>query len=162
MTASSHSTPPASVAETPREILQAMLEHLGYTFEIAEENRDGMMVLHVRTPAAARLIGRNGEALEDLQYLFNLLLLQKEESASRIIIDVDGYRLRERDELLDHVAEYAEEVRETGKPVQLFEMNAFERRLVHNAYKDDPDLQTISPPGDDRLKQMTLAPRKAS
>lgn len=140
-----------------------MLTHLGYTFEIKEEERDGMSILHVHTPAAGRLIGPHGETLEDLQYLFNLILLQQhEDAASRIIIDVEGYRLREREELLERVAEYAEEVRQTGQPVQLFEMNAFERRLVHTAYKDDPNLQTISPPGEERLKQITLAPRKSA
>ena len=38
-------------------------------------------------------------------------------------------------------------------------MNAYERRIVHNAFKDDPDITTWSPPDDARIKRITLRRR---
>jgi predicted RNA-binding protein Jag len=39
-------------------------------------------------------------------------------------------------------------------------MNAYERRIVHNAFKDDPEIATWSPPDDARLKRITLRKRQ--
>ena len=40
-------------------------------------------------------------------------------------------------------------------------MNAYERRIVHNAFKDDPEVMTWSPPDDARVKRITLRKRTA-
>jgi len=47
-------------------------------------------------------------------------------------------------------------VRLSGRPVHLEPMNAYERRIVHNAFADDPEIKTWSPPDDSRLKRITL------
>jgi len=39
-------------------------------------------------------------------------------------------------------------------------MNSYERRLVHNAFKDDPDVATWSPSDAARIKQITLIKRQ--
>jgi hypothetical protein len=40
-------------------------------------------------------------------------------------------------------------------------MNSYERRIVHNAFKDDPDVATWSPSDSARIKQITLLKRQA-
>ena len=48
-----------------------------------------------------------------------------------------------------------------GRPLQLEPMNSYERRIVHEAFKDDPDIGTWSPSDSARIKQITLIRRPA-
>ncbi|HET6407579.1 MAG TPA: R3H domain-containing nucleic acid-binding protein, partial [Chthoniobacteraceae bacterium] len=49
--------------------------------------------------------------------------------------------------------------RKTGRPFQLEPMNSYQRRIIHNAFKEDPDVMTWSPPDDARIKRITLRRR---
>ena len=53
-------------------------------------------------------------------------------------------------------------MRATGRPLTLDPMNSYERRLVHTAFKDDPEIATSSPADDARIKRITLARRPPS
>ncbi|MDX6767336.1 MAG: KH domain-containing protein [Candidatus Methylacidiphilales bacterium] len=147
---------------SPRETLELMLGHLGFTFEIREEERPSGRTLHVFTRESARLIGRNGRVIDDLQYLLNRILTRDEEAAPRVIVDVENFRQQLVDHMLAEVREAAEQVRSSGQEVVLRPMNSFERRLVHNLFKDDPDVQSVSPQDDSRIKRITLRKRPAS
>ncbi len=54
---------------------------------------------------------------------------------------------------------HADDVRLTGRPYRLPAMNSYDRRLVHQAFADDPDIGTESEEGTARLKHVTLVPR---
>ena len=145
---------------TPQELLDTMLGHLGYAFDIQESTGpDGVLTLQVYTAESERLIGRNGETLDDLQFLLNRLLQAKDRHAPRVIVDVEHYRTMQEDSFLKEIRALAEQVRATGRPAQLEPMNSYDRRLVHNAFKDDPQVTTVSPPDDARLKRITLVRR---
>jgi len=60
------------------------------------------------------------------------------------MVDVGGYRASARDALVKKAQEAAEKVRRWGDIVELEPMNAFDRRIVHNALKDDPSVETHS------------------
>jgi len=142
-----------------RETLELMLGHLGLVFEVEAMEPAGRLVLNVRTREAGRLIGRDGHTLEDLQYLLNRILNRAEEGASNVIVDVEGYRQKEKQDFLGRVRELADQVRRTGQPIALAPMNSFDRRLVHQAFAEDVEIATHSEEGTARLKQITLAPR---
>src|SRR5260221_1109751 len=127
-----------------RETLELMLGHLGLVFEVEEIEPAGRLVLNIHTREAGRLIGRDGHTLEDLQYLLNRILNRNEEGASNVTVDVEGYRQKEKQDFLDRVRELAEQVRQTGQPFVLAPMNSFDRRLVHQAFADDPEIGTQS------------------
>ena len=145
-----------------RETLEMMLGHLGLVFEVEETEPSGRHVLNIRSREAGRLIGRDGQILEDLQYLLNRILNRGEEGAANVIIDVEGYRQKEKQDFLGRVRELADQVRRTGKPFVLAPMNSFDRRLVHQAFADDPEIATQSEEGSARLKQITLVLRSAT
>jgi len=145
-----------------RETLELMLGHLGLVFEVEELEPAGRHVLNIHTREAGRLIGRDGHALEDLQYLLNRILNRSEESATNVIVDVEGYRQKEKQDFLGRVRELADQVRRTGRPIALAPMNSFDRRLVHQAFAEDPEIATQSEEGTARLKQITLALRSSS
>lgn len=144
-----------------RETLELMLGHLGLVFEVEEIDQSGRLVLDIRTRDAGRLIGRDGHTLEDLQYLLNRILNRNEESTANVIVDVEGYRQKEKQDFIGRVRELADQVRRTGRPIALAPMNSFDRRLVHQAFADDPEIVTQSEEGTARLKQITLTTRHA-
>jgi spoIIIJ-associated protein len=144
-----------------RETLELMLGHLGLVFEVEESEQGGRTVLNIRTREAGRIIGRDGHTLEDLQYLLNRILNRHDESAPNVIVDVEGYRQKENQDFLGRVRELADQVRRTGRPIALSPMNSFDRRLVHQAFAEDPEIGTQSEEGGGRLKQITLVLKKS-
>jgi spoIIIJ-associated protein len=149
-----------SVVLDPKETLDSMLGLLGFFCEIKEfPHEDGSITLQVYTAERDRLIGRQGETLDDLQLLLNRLLQARNKDARKVQVDVEHWREMKDDQMVHKVRQLAEIVRKSGRPFQLEPMNAYERRIVHNAFKDDPDVATWSPPDDARIKRITLKRR---
>src|SRR3954467_8285166 len=146
---------------TPKELLDTMLGFLGFVVEMEEEqNENGNLVLQIYTEESRRIVGRDGETLEAIQFLLNRLLQAKDKDAPKVIVDCEPYRSMREDKIVQRVRELAERVRATGRSLQLEPMNSYERRIVHNAFKDDPDVATWSPDDSARIKQITLLKRQ--
>ena len=145
----------------PRDTLDTMLGQLGFVCEVKEIPHEHGLTLMVYTAEKDRLIGRNGALLEDIQLLLNRLLQAREKNASKVQVDIEHWREMRDDSLAHRVRQIAEIVRQTGRPYHLEPMNAYERRIVHNAFKDDPEVMTWSPPDDARVKRITLKRRSA-
>ena len=128
----------------PKATLEEMLRHLGFEATVEEHQLDDGLLLDVKTDDSGRLIGRQGQTLSDLQYLLNRMLFQQDNTAPKVTVDVGNYRSQARDALLKKAKDAAEKVRRWGDVVELEPLNAFERRIVHNALKDDPDVETHS------------------
>ncbi len=143
----------------PKETLDTMLGLLGFVCEVKEFEHEHGLTLQIYTGEKDRLIGRNGALLEDIQLLLNRILQTHDKSASRVQVDIEHWREMKDDSLAQRVRQLAELVRKTGRSFQLEPMNAYERRIVHNAFKDDPEIATWSPPDDARIKRITLRRR---
>jgi spoIIIJ-associated protein len=128
----------------PKATLEKILELLGFQATVEEHTLEDGLLLEVKTEDSGRLIGRQGQTLSDLQYISNRLLFQQDPSAPKIMVDVGGYRSQAREALVKKAKEAAEKVRRWGDVVELEPLNAFDRRIVHNAVKDDPDIETHS------------------
>ena len=79
------------------------------------------------------LIGDDGEVLDALQELARLAVMRETGTRSRLMLDVGGYRAEIRKELTEQGRKAAEEAKESGEPVSLPPMSAFERKVVHDA-----------------------------
>ncbi len=146
---------------TPKELLDTMLGYLGFVVEIEEtQSEGGNHTLQLYTEESARVIGRDGETLEAIQFLLNRLIQAKDREAPKVIVDCEHYRSMREDKIVQRVRELAERVRISGRSLQLEPMNSYERRIVHNAFKDDPDVATWSPSDSARIKQITLLKRQ--
>ena len=128
----------------PKATLEEMLGHLGFDATVEEHQLDDGLLLDVKADDSGRLIGRQGQTLSDLQYLLNRILFQRDNTTPKVTVDVGNYRSQARDALLKKAKDAAEKVRRWGDVVELEPLNAFERRIVHNALKDDPDVETHS------------------
>ncbi len=132
------------MSATPKEILETLLRDLGFEATVEEHQIEDGLFLDVKTEDSGRLIGRQGQTLSDLQYLVNRLLFQQDPNTPKITVDVGGYRSQAREALVRKAKQAAEKVRRWGDVVELEPMNAFDRRIVHNALKDDPSVETHS------------------
>ena len=128
----------------PKETLEKILTSLGFPATVEEHKMDDGVFLDVKTEDSGRLIGRQGQTLADLQYITNRLLFQQDASSPKVMVDVGGYRAQARDALVKKAKDAADKVRRWGDAVELEPMNAFDRRIVHQALKDDPDVETHS------------------
>ena len=127
-----------------KEILEKILGTLGFDATVEEQNVDGELTLDVKTDEAGRLIGRQGQTLADLQYIVNRILFQQDQQAPKVMLDVGGYRSQAREALVKKALEAAEKVRRWGDAVELEPMGSYDRRIVHHALRDDPDVETHS------------------
>ncbi len=125
-------------------ILEKLLQLMGFEPTVEEHVMEGGLLLDVKTDDPGRLIGRQGQTLSELQYITNRLLFREDSTAPKVTVDVGGYRSQAREALVKKAKEAAEKVRRWGDIVELEPLNAFDRRIVHNALKDDPSVETHS------------------
>jgi len=128
----------------PKLTLEKLLELLGFPATVEEQALDDGLLLEVKTEDSGRLIGRQGQTLSDLQYITNRLLFQQDQNAPKVMVDVGGYRAQAREALVKKARDAAEKVRRWGDVVELEPLSAFDRRIIHHALKDDPDIETQS------------------
>ena len=149
------------MSAAPKETLEKMLNLLGFSATVEEHQMEDGLLLDVKTEDSGRLIGRQGQTLSDLQYITNRLLFQQDASAPKVMVDVSGYRAQARDALVKKAMEAAEKVRRWGDVVELEPLNAFDRRIIHQALKDDPGIEThsVEVEGTDK-KAILLRPKR--
>ena len=128
----------------PKATLEKILTLLGFDAAVDEHQMEDGLLLDVKTEDSGRLIGRQGQTLSDLQYITNRLLFQQDASAPKVMVDVSGYRAQAREALVKKAMDAAEKVRRWGDVVELEPLNAFDRRIIHQALRDDPGIETHS------------------
>jgi len=128
----------------PKEITKKILGTLGFAATVVEHQLGDDLMLDVKTEESGRLIGRQGQTLADLQYIVNRIVFQQDQTAPKVMLDVGGYRSQAREALVQKAKAAAEKVRRWGDAVELEPLNAFDRRIVHHALRDDPDVETQS------------------
>jgi spoIIIJ-associated protein len=139
-----------------KNLTEEFLRHLGFDATIEEHVLDDGLLLDIHCEDAGRLIGRQGQTLAEIQYLVNRLIFQQDKNSPKVTLDVGGYRSQARDALVKKALEAAEKVRRWGDIVELEPMNAFDRRIVHNALRNDPTVETHSVEVDGTSKKAIL------
>jgi predicted RNA-binding protein YlqC (UPF0109 family) len=111
-----------------KELLDTMLGYLGFVVQIEETRSEGgNLTLQIYTEESRRLIGRDGETLEAIQFLLNRLLQAKDKNAPKVIVDdasnasyvAPGWLVFSRSESLMAVRFDVRNLRTTGEPVAL-------------------------------------------
>jgi spoIIIJ-associated protein len=145
----------------PKETLEKILALLDFPATVEEHKLDDGLLLDVKMEETGRLIGRQGQTLADLQYITNRLLFQQDATSPKVMVDVGGYRLQAREALMKKAQAAADKVRRWGDAVELEPLGSFDRRIIHHAFKDDPDVEThsVEVDGTDK-KVLLLRPRR--
>ena len=158
----------AEDAAIAQEILRNLLAKMKFKTQIVErepadlngydEQDEPTVVLDIRGDDLSPLIGRRGETLDGLQYLTRLLVAKELEHYLHIVLDVEGYKAHRAATLTQLAQRMAERVASTHKPAALEPMPANERRLVHLALRDNPQVRTESVGVGDNRK-VTIIPK---
>ena len=109
--------------------------------------------------ATGLLIGKRGETLLSIQNVLSVLFKQKTGEWSKIVVNVGDYRQKEEEYLKDLATTTAQRAIETGTAQNLYNLKAWQRRIVHMVLADNKDVETISEgEGEDRF--LIISPKK--
>ena len=106
------------------------------------------------------LIGRKGETLDAYEHLLRRIVAKKTGYEGRILVDVGGYRERREKRLAELALSLASRVSLSGEPQMTELLSPRERRVIHLALKDHPDVTTEGL-GEGSLKRVRIFPRTA-
>ncbi len=133
------------VAEKAREVLETLLTMMGVTASVeGEKGATVPIAFNIEGDDLGILIGRRGQTLACLQYLVRLIVAYQVKAWVPIIIDVEGYKQRRYEALQALAWRMAERVKTRGVSFILEPMPAYERRIIHLALADHPDVITQS------------------
>jgi len=90
------------------------------------------------------LIGKRGDTLSSLQYLLNTIVGRGKRGSPMFSVDIEGYRRRHRERLVDLAEEVANDVSESGDIIELKPMSAGDRRVIHVTLQERTDVVTQS------------------
>lgn len=119
--------------ERGADYLEALLDIADLPGDIDIDVENDRAALAIVGGELTHLIGREGEVLEALQELTRMAVQRETGERSRLMLDIEGFRAGKREELRALAASTAEEVKKSGVAVALQPMNAFERKVIHDA-----------------------------
>lgn len=102
------------------------------------------LCLDIEGGEAAKLIGRKGQTLAAFQYLVNLILSRQAEGQLKVLLDIGEYKQRRYQALRQLALNLAQQVKTTGQPFTMEPLSPLERRIIHLALADDPEINTSS------------------
>ena len=139
--------PPDAVVATT-DILQSLISLMDVSATItlvhAEREDVGGPVFDVDGDDSGLLIGRRGETLRALQFLVSFIASRRLGDRVNLFVDVSGYQERRYENLRSLAQRNARRVASSGREITLEPMPPNERRIVHMALAEDPDVNTIS------------------
>ena len=152
---------PDDPVEIGRLVLQRIIDAITTDAKIAVGQDAERIFFNVNGGNAGILIGKRGQTLDAIQSIVEKVINKHKENRTRVLVDIEGY-LETRKENLENLAvRLADKAKRTGKPMSLGQMNAYDRRIVHIALKDNPDVQTRSR-GEGPLRKLVIFPKKKS
>jgi spoIIIJ-associated protein len=157
---------PENVDNLAKEVLETLLSQMGVAASVecqtkppAGEGAGEVINLDVSGDDLGILIGRRGQTLSALQYVVRLILAHRTQVKVPIVIDVEGYKQRRYEALQALAQRMADQVKAKGRPFTLEPMLAYERRIIHLALADDPDVTTESV-GEGETRKVVIMPRE--
>jgi spoIIIJ-associated protein len=122
--------------------------------------RDGQRNIHVdiRGNDLSVLIGRRSETLTAFQYIASLIVGKEEQQFVQLTVDVEGYRDRREKQLVQMAKRMADQVSKSGRRQTLEPMPSGERRIIHIALRDHPDVKTEST-GEEPYRKVMIIPK---
>ena len=128
----------------PRRMLMDILRLMGFSLEISEARREGVLELTLDGADRSRLLERDGELITALETVLGRMGRRAWPHEPAIRLTCPGFANAEDAELVRRAREVAEEVLRSGSRRSLPEMNPYERRIVHMTIRELPGLRSSS------------------
>ena len=136
--------------------LEDLLSFFGANITVSSTCDEDVIELSVPSNELSSLfIGRNAETLRSLQYIVSTVLRNREAELTRVNIDIADYKKQRNDRIARQAREWIEEVKKTGDS-KILNLNASDRRIVHQVASEYGDIRTFSE-GEGRDRKLTIA-----
>jgi spoIIIJ-associated protein len=135
--------------------LKGLFFTIGVDVSIETYEEVDKLYVEIISDSAGLIIGKRGKTLESLQLLTNIVVNKDKENWKKVVLDIENYRDKREATLRELAIKVAKKVKKTNKSQMLEPMNPFERRIIHMALQNDPDILTKSE-GNGRLKKVKI------
>lgn len=140
--------------------LEDLLAFFGVNITVEATINDDVIELSVpSTDSNSILIGRNAETLRSLQYVVSVMLRAKDAPLTRVNVDIADYKKQRAEKIAAQAREWIEGVRRTGDSY-VANLNAADRRVVHQVAAEFDDIQTFSE-GEGRERRIVIAQKSS-
>lgn len=139
---------PADIVTVSSEVIRSIISKLDVSAVINlkqayREDLDGP-VFEIEGDDSGLLIGHRGETLRALEFVVKFIVGRRLESRTRLMIDVEGYQERRYQFVSSLARRVAQRVVDSRRSINLEPMPPNERRIVHMALVDHPNVMTES------------------
>jgi spoIIIJ-associated protein len=149
---------PDKPAERAQELVEGVLDELDLDGDVVVEEDDQRILLTVEGEGDyGLLIGKRGQTIDALQLLCYQAAFRGMRERKRVVVDAAGYRERRREVLIARADRAAEQALDGNRTVEMDEMSAQERRVVHEHLKERSGVETYSE-GDEPHRCVVVAP----
>ena len=149
----------SSGAGEAREFVDRIARAIGASVTVSASEREGVVTVTCSGEDLGLFIGKHGQTIDAIQYLANAVA-RAEGNEYEIVVDAAGYRARRNASLEAVATGSAREAATTRNAVELDPMTPVERKIVHEALKDDPEVETQSE-GSEPNRYVVVLPRNA-
>ena len=132
------------IADTGKEFLLGIFGKMGLSVQIEKLTTKDKITFQVHGEDLGILIGKHGQTLDAIQYLTNLVANKEVHRRCQIVVDVENYRSRREETLIQLAHRLGAKVRRTRQKIALEPMNAFERKIIHVALQNEKHIKTDS------------------
>ena len=132
------------IADIGKEFLLGMFGKMGLSVQIEKLTTKDKITFQVHGEDLGILIGKHGQTLDAIQYLTNLVANKEVRRRCQIVVDVENYRSRREETLIQLAHRLGAKVRRTRQKIALEPMNAFERKIIHLALQNEKNIKTDS------------------
>lgn len=141
-----------------KEFIKNVTEKLGMNIEqeISYNEEDKLLKIELKGEGLGLLIGRRGETLDSIQYLTNIFVNKKSDDYVKVTIDAENYRARREEALVSLAKRTASKAVKYRKNMIIEPKNPYERRIIHEALQDYPEVTTYSV-GEDPNRKVIVA-----
>jgi spoIIIJ-associated protein len=140
-----------------RDFLSGIFDKMNIEAEIDIKDKGDTLKVTLSGPQMGILIGYRGETLDALQYLLSLIVNKENKDAEykKVVLDTENYRHKREETLIRLANRLAYKARRYNKSITLEPMNPYERRIIHSALQDHPDVVTHSE-GDEPYRKVVI------
>lgn len=133
-------------SEKAEEFLSNITKMMGMdiTFETEYKEEEKKMEIELKGEGLGLLIGRRGETLDAIQYLTNIFLNKETDDYIKVTLDAENYRERRESALVTLAKRTAQKATKYKKNMIIEPKNPYERRIIHEALQDYPEVTTYS------------------
>lgn len=142
-----------------KEYLESLTKDMGLNVTFESKIREKQITIKMYSDNNKILIGRNGQTLQALTTIVKQVVYNNINSYPYLILDVENYKEKKVKSLERLAKNIAREVAQTKNPVELEDMNSYERRVVHNILTDNPKVYTESV-GEEPNRHVVIKPKE--